>query len=73
MKKLFWLFCLSFVFSFAFSQTSLDVNDDFYRQAQIWELQGLTSNLPQLRPYPLNVVEKILNDVIENGSESQAS
>ncbi|WP_298534730.1 hypothetical protein [uncultured Treponema sp.] len=73
MKKLFWLFCLSFVFSFAFSQTSLDVNDDFYRQTQIWELQGLTSNLPQLRPYPLNVVEKILNDVIDNGSDSQAS
>lgn len=72
MKKLIALISVLFVSALAFSQASVDVNDSFYKEAQNWELRGLTSTLPQLRPYPLNVIKRILNDVIENGSENDA-
>lgn len=62
----------SFVFRAAYSQVSADVNDSFYMKAQGWELRGLTGTLPQLRPYSLAVVERVLNDVIENGTEKDA-
>ena len=55
-----------FLSSLVFSQTSVEINDSFYNQAQVWELRGLTGTLPQLRPYPVNVIKRILNDVIEN-------
>lgn len=56
----------------AFSQVSADINDSFYKEAQNWELRGLTTPLPLLRPYPLSVVERVLNDVIQNGSEKDS-
>lgn len=53
-----------------FAQVSVDPNDKFYAEAQGWELRGLTkSKLPMLRPYPVSVIKKILEDVIENGEE----
>lgn len=58
--------------SLAFSQVSVEINDSFYSQAQVWELRGLTGTLPQLRPYPVNVIKRILNDVIEKGSEKDS-
>lgn len=57
---------------FSFSQASVDVTDPFYKEAQGWELRGLTSTLPQLRPYPVNVIKRILNDVIESGNEKDS-
>ncbi|MBQ8013463.1 MAG: hypothetical protein IJ257_03570 [Treponema sp.] len=71
-KNLFLVFFLSFIAVGVFSQASVDVNDSFYRHAQNWELRGLTSTLPQLRPYPLNVIKKILNEVIESDSEKDS-
>ncbi|MBO6220057.1 MAG: hypothetical protein J6N81_10905, partial [Treponema sp.] len=69
MRKIF-VSLLFFLFGrVIFSQVAVDINDSFYSDAQGWELRGLTSTLPQLRPYPLKTVERILNDVIENGSE----
>ena len=53
----------------AFSQVSVDPNDRFYREAQGWELKGLTKPLPPIRPYTLDVVREILEDVIESGGE----
>lgn len=53
----------------AFSQAALDLSDSFYSDAQGWELRSLTSPLPQLRPYPLKVVRRVLEDVISNGAE----
>ncbi len=73
MRKIIAFISLFFLFSIsAFSQVSVDVTDFFYTQAQIWELKGLTSTLPQLRPYPYNVIKRILNDVIENGGEKDS-
>ena len=72
MKK-FLSICVFFVFgTLVFSQASVDINDSFYKKAQVWELRGLTSTLPQIRPYPLSVIKRVLEDVIENGSENDA-
>ena len=59
--------------SLAFSQASVDVSDRFYARAQNWELRSLTTTLPQLRPYPAPVIQRVLNDVIENGTEADAA
>ena len=73
MKKNFLFVILFFLTRlFVFAQVSVDINDSFYSHAQGWELRGLTSTLPLLRPYPLNVVERILEDVIENGSDTDS-
>lgn len=72
MKKIFLAFAFLFCAMFAFSQAAVDTNDSFYPEAQRWELLGLTDTLPLLRPYPLYVIERVLNDVIANGSEADA-
>ncbi len=54
------------------AQVSADPSDSFYDDARVWETMGLVSNLPPLRPYPLHVVEKILEEVMTGRSASQA-
>lgn len=71
-KNILILSFLIFSACFAFSQVSADINDSFYKESQNWELRGLTSPLPLLRPYPLSVVERVLNDVIQNGGEKDS-
>ena len=65
---------LSFVFlicSFAlFAQVSVDPTDRFYTQAQGWELKGYIENLPQIRPYPSNLIKSILETVMEKGDRN---
>ncbi len=65
---------LSFIFlicSFAlFAQVSVDPTDRFYTQAQGWELKGYIENLPQIRPYPSNLIKSILETVMEKGDSS---
>ncbi|MCR4626801.1 MAG: DUF4131 domain-containing protein [Treponema sp.] len=72
-KKLIVLFSLVFTFGIAFAQITADPQDDFYMYAQGWELKGYVRSLPQLRPYPLNVVKSILTSVMEksNGRDGQ--
>lgn len=68
------LFLLSVFFAFIvtssnfFAQITVNPQDDFYTYAQGWELKGYVKSLPQLRPYPLNIVKSILSSVIENGA-----
>lgn len=72
------VFCAAFSFLMFFSvrtlhaQVQVNPNDQFYTFVQNWELRGLTDTLPQLRPYPLNVVQEILDSVIENGTDKDA-
>ncbi len=74
MKRYFSVFIILFLsFGLVFSQAAVDVNDSFYKEAQNWELRGLTETLPLLRPYPLAVVERVLKDVIENGDEKDSA
>ena len=53
------------------AQVSVDPSDIFYDQLEIWEVQGVVSDLPPLRPYPLTVIRDILVSVI-NGSDDRA-
>lgn len=51
-----------------FSQISVNSNDDFYEYAQVWEIRGLVKTLPPVRPYSLNSIKNILQQVIKRGN-----
>lgn len=53
-----------------FGQTASDPLDFFYTDLVIWETAGLIGNLPAASPYPLQIVKKILQTVIENGNST---
>lgn len=55
----------------SWAQVSADPNDYFYTDLAIWETMGLVNNLPSARPYPLQVVRKVLDAVIERGDATQ--
>ncbi|MCR5612279.1 hypothetical protein [Treponema sp.] len=70
MKKRFLVFFAVFsLCASLFAQVSLDPNDPFYADAKNWETAGIVNWLPQIRPYSVQAVKKILNQVKENGSE----
>ncbi len=54
------------------AQVSTDPKDSFYKQVEIWEIKGVIAEQPPLRPYPLKLVEKILEEVIEGDNEKEA-
>ncbi|MBN1523532.1 MAG: hypothetical protein JW904_03510 [Spirochaetales bacterium] len=51
-----------------FAQFTADPNDALYDHITVWEEKGYVKNLPLVRPYPHNVIKKILSSVIESGS-----
>jgi len=53
------------------AQIACDPNDQIYTYISLWEENGIVTGLPLLRPYSIQVIKKILNDVIENGSSSE--
>lgn len=68
MKKIFLLLTIFSLFAASiFSQVSVDPTEEFYSDAVCWYLKGYVERLPQLKPYPVNVVEDILTKVIEVG------
>ena len=69
-KIIFIITSLMCVFVNLYAQVSLNPNDDFYKDAKKWETKGIVSWLPQIRPYSINTVKKILAEVKENGDES---
>ena len=52
-----------------FSQMSIDPNDVFYEYVEEWEIRGLLRNVPPIRPYPINNIKEILQNVIKRGNE----
>lgn len=56
-----------------FAQASVDPEDDFYTYATGWKLKGYIQQLPQLKPYPLNVIRQILETVTEKGDRRDAA
>ncbi|HKL87261.1 MAG TPA: hypothetical protein VJ861_13090 [Treponemataceae bacterium] len=60
-----------FVSAFLFSQVAADPSDFFYSDLIRWEAKSLVTNLPAVRPYPLQIVKKILETVIEKGDKTQ--
>ena len=58
-----------FSISSIFAQVSTDPTDEFYDLVERWEIQGIISEQPPLRPYPLQRIEAILSEVIEGENE----
>ena len=56
---------------YIFSQAAVDIFDPLYEDIRIWENIGLLNDIPQLRPYPLQEIKRILNIVIEKGDAQQ--
>ena len=71
MKKIVLLFLLLCSGSFIFSQVSSDPSNEFYSCVEKWETLGIIEIQPSLRPYPLSLVEDILNKVISSDSEQE--
>lgn len=61
-----------FSISSIFAQVSTDPTDEFYDLVERWEIQGIISEQPPLRPYPLQRIEAILSEVIEGENEAEA-
>ena len=73
MKKTLALLSLIFcILLSVFSQVSADPEDEFYFQLQRWTSLGYVSNLPQYKPYPVNLIDEILTLVSTKGSEKEA-
>lgn len=67
----FSLFSALFGVSVLSAQVSADPNDPFYGDLPVWETMGLVNHLPAARPYPMNVVEEILQTVIDRAPERE--
>jgi hypothetical protein len=52
----------------AFAQLVSDPNDRLYTDLELWMDRGLTDKLPPLRPYPVQLVKKVLADVKAKGN-----
>jgi hypothetical protein len=52
-----------------FAQTVIDPQDKMYEYITVWEEKGYIKSLPLLRPYPINLLTKILSAVIEKGDD----
>jgi len=71
-KKLFLFVVISIFTINIFAQVAADPNDSFYEDALRWELQGLIPNLPEMRPYSLQLVKSILETVMNSEDEIAA-
>ena len=70
MKKLFSVFFL-FLSTYLFSQVAVDIFDPFYEDLSIWQDIGLITDAPQLKPYPIQEIKRILEIVKEKGDAGQ--
>ena len=71
-RRKFYLFLvLLFLFigfaRYASAQFIADPGDRIYRFITIWEGKGLLSRLPLIRPYPLQLIERLLREVEDKG------
>ena len=49
------------------AQQVSDIDDPLYKDLSLWQERGLISNLPPLRPYPIQLVRKLLETVQAEG------
>ncbi|MBQ5848105.1 MAG: hypothetical protein IIW49_04220, partial [Treponema sp.] len=68
--KVFLLCFFLSVFSVT-AQVSVSPEHDFYSMANGWLLKGYVKQLPQIKPYPVNVIKKILNEVAVCGNPTE--
>ena len=55
-----------------FSQAGSNPNDRFYDAASRWESLGLIDKLPQFKPYPIELIDSILKQVIRSYQISES-
>lgn len=68
-KRLFFSFIIFFLSGYIFSQVSVSPENEFYKDVINWQLDGIIYQVPQVKPFPVNVIKSILNKVKESGSE----
>jgi hypothetical protein len=56
-----------------FAQLASDPNDRMYTDLKLWEDRGLLQNLPQLRPYPIQLLKTLLSEVQDKGNAVDAA
>ncbi len=72
MKKNIFVFLIFFLFSLSvFAQVSVSPQEEFYSDAVNWYQKGYVERLPQLKPYPLNIVKNMLETVIQLGESAE--
>ncbi len=54
------------------AQMAASPNDRLYADLSLWQDRGLIDNLPPLRPYPIQVLKKLLTDVQAGGTEADS-
>jgi len=63
------LFLLAFTFTVE-AQIMHDPNSRLYKDIDIWAVKGyITQTLPMIRPYPLQVIDAFLAEVVEKGND----
>ena len=68
-NKFFASVLLIFLAVSVFGQTVHNPNSELYRDIDLWVVQGyIRTFLPMIRPYPTQLILRILDEVIENGS-----
>lgn len=58
---------------FSFAQVATNPNDSIYDDILVWENLLLIPNQSPIRPYPLGIIQKILEKVMASGNSLQAS
>ncbi len=53
-----------------FGQEVAQVNDRLYTDLELWQDRGLIGDLPPLRPFPIQLVVKLLNEVSARGTRA---
>jgi hypothetical protein len=56
-----------------FAQLASDPNDRMYTDLKLWEDRGILQNLPQMKPYPIQLLKKLLSDVQDKGNADDAA
>lgn len=72
-KKILFIISFLFLTFYSFSQVSVDCEQEFYTDAVSWYLKGfLDFHLPEIKPYPINVTKKILEEVVSCDDETES-
>jgi len=71
-KNIIFLFILAAFTASLGAQTVHDPNNQLYKDIDRWVVQGYVNDfLPMIRPYPIKLIEKILDEVIEKGNNAE--
>ena len=70
-RRLYIILFFTLLSSSLFAQVSVDVFDPFYEDLAIWQDMGLITCAPLLKPYPMQEVKRMLQEVLEKGDDEQ--